>query len=61
MLVILNFLFHSNCTQTLNKDTEKPAVFLKVSNEKQDMVLLSLVAVKMCIFSEGYYHYLKKK
>lgn len=39
MLVILNFLLHSSCTQTLNKDTDKPTVFLKkVSNEKQDMV-----------------------
>lgn len=61
MLVILNFLLHSSCTQTLNKDTDKPTVFLKVSNEKQDMVLLFLVAVKMYIFSEEYYHYLKKK
>ena len=61
MLVILNFLLHSNCTQTLNEDTDKPTVFIKVSNKKQDTVLLSLVAVKMCIFSEEYYHYLKKK
>ena len=38
MLVILNFLLHSNCTQTLNKDTDKPTVFIKVSNKKQDTV-----------------------
>ena len=61
MLVTPNFLFHSNCPQTTNKDTTKTTVFLKVSREDQDIVLLSLMAVKMCIFSEGRFNYLKEK